>query len=266
MRFKYINTDYHVHTKWSHDIRESGLSFEDYIKIAEKNKINICFLDHYELYYVQNDKNYPFYDNKIVNYLEEVDKVKESYNFALSGLEMDYYADKESEIRNFLDDYGKNFDFIAGAIHETEYGYPITTREKLLKLVARKPIKQIIDDFFDLSEKMIKSKIFKNICHLDTIFRYINVNDIIPTEDCDISDDRVLKLGQLCIKNKISIEYNLSGQKFPINRTFPSDNVINQLKKEGANVFVGSDSHSIVYFENTVFKVKRAYKFLNSIK
>ena len=94
MKFKY--TDYHIHTKWSHDIVNSGPTFEDYCKVAEKNKINICFLDHYELYYIETDKNYPFYDNKIVNYLEEVDKIKENYDFVLSGLEVDYYKDRET--------------------------------------------------------------------------------------------------------------------------------------------------------------------------
>ena len=136
MKFKY--TDYHVHTRWSHDIKDFGPYFEDYIKVAEKNKINICFLDHYELYYIENDKNYPFYgDGKINQYLEEVDKFKENYEYVLSGLEVDYYIDREMELWEFMDDYGKQIDFIAGTLHETEFGYPITTREKLLQLLKK---------------------------------------------------------------------------------------------------------------------------------
>ncbi|GAG54424.1 unnamed protein product, partial [marine sediment metagenome] len=44
-------------------------------------------------------------------------------------------------------------------------------------------------------EKMINSKIFENICHIDVIFRYINENDIEPTKDCNITEERVLELG-----------------------------------------------------------------------
>ena len=113
---------------------------------------------------------------------------------------------------------------------------------------------------------MINSKIFKNICHIDTIFRYINENDIKPTINCDVSEERVLDLGRLCIKNKIAIEYNLSGLKFPINRPFPSKGVVTKLKREGATFFVGSDSHSLEYFENKIPKVQEAYEFLASIK
>ena len=264
MKFKY--TDYHVHTKWSHDIAKFGPSFEDYATIAERNKINICFLDHYELYYIENDKNYPFYANKIEQYLEEIDKIKDNFDFILSGLEVDYYSDYEFQLREFMDDYEKQFDFIAGTLHEPYIGLPVTTRVKLAELLKKKHVKEVVDSFFKLSKKMIESKIFQNICHLDTIFRYINVRDLVPSFDTDVSDERVLNLGRLCIKNNLNIEYNLSGLKFPIGRPFPSKFVITQLKKEGAKIFVGSDSHSINYFRTSISKVKKAYKFLNKIK
>ena len=264
MKFKY--TDYHVHTKWSHDIAKIGPSFEDYARIAEKNKINICFLDHYELYYIENDKSYPFYEGKIEKYLEEIDKIKEVYDFVLSGLEVDYYIDYEIQLMEFMDEFEKQFDFIAGTLHEPYIGLPITTRVKLAELLEKKHVKEVVDSFFKLSKKMIESKIFQNICHLDTIFRYINVKDLVPSFDTDISDERVLNLGKLCIKNNLNIEYNLSGLKFPIGRPFPSKSVITQLKREGAKIFVGSDSHSINYFRTSISKVKKAYKFLNKIK
>ena len=85
------------------------------------------------------------------------------------------------------------------------------------------------------------------------------------TYDCDISDSRVLDLGRLCIKNKIKVELNLSGLRFPVNRTFPSMDVMKQLKKEGVEFFVGSDSHSLDYFKDQIHKVIEAYKLLNPI-
>ncbi|MFX1410172.1 MAG: histidinol-phosphatase HisJ family protein [Promethearchaeota archaeon] len=265
MKFKY--TDYHVHTfPWSVDIKENGPIFEDYIHLAEKSRINVCFLEHFELYYIEMDKTYPFYDDKINDYLEEIDTLKETYDFILGGLEVEYYSDRDIKLREFMDDYGRELDFIAGSIHEWVFNYPITTREKLLQFLERKPMQQIIDEYFEVYEKMINSEIFKNVCHIDTIFRYINNNDIKPDDDCDISDERVLELGRLCIKNKINIEYNLSGLKFPIKHTFPSKEIVRQLKYEGGKFFVGSDSHSIKYFEKQIPKVKEAYNFLNSTK
>ncbi|MHA2288168.1 MAG: PHP domain-containing protein [Promethearchaeota archaeon] len=260
MKFKY--TDYHIHTNWSSDVSEDGPSFKDYIEIAESEEINICFLEHYELYKIERDKTDPFYNNKIDNYLEELDDLKSDYNFILSGLEVEYYRDRETELLEFMDDYEKELDFIGGTLHEWIYHYPITSRAKLVELLDKVQMRKVIDDYFEISRMMIESKIFKNMCHIDTIFRYINENDIKPLDDCDISEERVLNLGMLCIKNKIRIEYNLSGVKFPINRTFPSKDIAEQLKLERAKFFVGSDSHQIEYFRKTIPKVKEAYKFL----
>ena len=261
MRFKY--TDYHVHTKWSHDIAKNGPSFENYAVIAEKNQINICFLDHYELYYIEHDKTYPFFEGKINKYLEEVDQIKETFDFVLSGLEVDYYKEYENKLKEFMDQYENQFDFIAGTVHETDLGLPFTTREKLVKLLQKKDLKAIVDNFFDLTEDLIKSKIFKNICHLDTIFRYINKRDLKPSQDIDISDERILNLGRLCINNDIKIEYNLSGIKYPIGRPFPSKSIITQLIKEGAEIFIGSDSHNLNYFRTIIPMVKEEYNNLN---
>ena len=76
----------------------------------------------------------------------------------------------------------------------------------------------------------------------------------------------MLELGRMCIKNNMRIEYNISGEKFPIGRPFPSKPVISQLVKEGCKFFVGSDSHSLDYFEKQITKVKDAYVYLNQLK
>jgi len=264
MRFKF--TDFHVHTRpYSVDVAEDGPTFIDYIKVAEEYRINICFLEHFELFYVENDKLNPFYGGKVQDYLEKIDQIKETYDFVLGGLEVEYYKDREIQLLEFMDDYERELDFIAGSVHEWIIGYSVTTRDTLLNFLEKKSMREIINEYFETYEMMINSKIFKNVCHIDTIFRYINDNDLKPENNCDISEDRVIELGKLCINNKIKIEYNLSGAKFPIKRPFPSRNVVSFLKKKGAKFFVGSDSHKLDYFEESVSKVKKAYNFLNLI-
>ncbi|MFX1312367.1 MAG: histidinol-phosphatase HisJ family protein [Promethearchaeota archaeon] len=264
MRFKI--TDFHIHTRpYSGDVAEDGPIFNDYIKIAEEQQINVCFLEHFELHYVDNDKLNPFYGGKIQDYLEKIDEIKETYDFVMGGLEVDYYKDKEIELLEFMDDYERELDFIAGSVHEWIIGYPVTEREKLLTFLKKKSMKDIINEYFETFEMMINSKIFRNVCHIDTIFRYINDNDLKPEKNCDISEDRITKLGKMCINNKIKIEYNISGLKFPIQRPFPSREVASLLKKNGAKFFVGSDSHSLDYFEKQIPKLKEAYIFLDLI-
>ena len=168
MRFKF--TDFHVHTRpYSVDVAEDGPTFEDYIIVAEEQQINVCFLDHYELFYVENDKTNPFYNGKIDDYLEDIDIYKETYDFIFSGLEVEYYEDKEIKLMEFMDDYEKELDFIGGSIHEWIIGYPITTIEGLTKLLEKVPMKRIIDHYFEVSKKMINSRINFITIHLKMI-------------------------------------------------------------------------------------------------
>ena len=73
----------------------------------------------------------------------------------------------------------------------------------------------------------------------------------------------MVELGRLCILHDIKIEYNLSGLRFPIGRPFPNKSVIEQLKREGVKIFIGSDSHSIEYFEDMIPVVKKEYRLLD---
>ena len=262
MKYKY--TDHHVHTKWSHDIKENGPVFEDYALIAKQNEINICFLDHYEIYYVKNESSYPFYggEEKLNEYLEEIKKVKKANEHVLSGLEVDYYVDMEEEIGEFLDNHKFDFDFIAGAVHETVYEYPFTTRTKMESLLKKKSQEELISEFFEISRKMIESGLFQNICHIDTIFRFINDNDILPDRDIKDYNNQIYELGEDCINRNIRIEYNLSGLRHPIRRPFPSREMALKLKEAGAKFFIGSDSHSLEAFKINITRVKEAFKWL----
>ena len=162
IKMKFKLTDYHIHTaNWSTDVGENGPNFIDYIKVAESNRINICFLEHFELYHIEIDKSNPFYNDGIQDYLEEIDTLKETYDFILGGLEIQYYKDREIELMEFFDEYGKELDFICGSIHEWINNYPVTTRKHLLKFLEKKPLDKIIDEYFDVSKMMIESKIFK---------------------------------------------------------------------------------------------------------
>jgi HisJ family histidinol phosphate phosphatase len=260
MKFEY--TDYHIHTNYSHDIKENGPSFKDYIQIAEENEINICFLDHYELYYVENDKTYPFYGGRINNYLEDIDNLKEEYDFILSGLELDYYPDREESLQEFMDDFGKELDFIGGSVHEFLYEYPVTSKSLLKNLIQKMSLEEIIETYFHSMEKMIESEIFSNICHIDTVFRYINSSEIKPPKDLRDYETKIVNLGEKCIEKGISVEYNLSGTRFSLGRPFPSFKMMKYLIQKGLNYFVGSDSHSLEYFKSQILNVKKAYEVL----
>lgn len=264
--------DFHVHTKWSLDIPE-GPSPEDYLEEAEKNKIHICFLDHYELVYKNNPKMpegknwtpiWPFEGDNWHKYLEIMDNLKSNYSFVSSGLEVDYYIDKEDELRNFIDDNKNEFDFLVGTVHDAEFCSPITLSEDLQRLIKKYgSFEKVANIYFDIEEQMVKSKIFKAIAHIDTIYRFCG--SFIDRKPEYENNNRIKKIANLCRDNDIWIEYNLSGIRYPIGRPFPNENLITEFRKQGAKIFVGSDSHSVQTFKQFIPEVKRATQTLKNI-
>jgi len=265
------SADLHVHNHWSLDI-PSGPKASEYLEIAEKNKIHIGFLDHYELFYLSNptcpykDKEWiptwPFDEQGWSDYLEEMDSLRSSYPFVSTGLEIDYYADMEPELRNFVEAYGDEFDFLVGSMHELEHWRPVTLPTDLIALVNQMGgFENAVTKYFDLQERMIKTKIFKAVAHIDTIFRYCR--ELVPMKDEYDRFERTKKIIELCIETGTWIEYNLSGWRFPINRPFPAEPFLHEYIPKGAHFYVGSDSHSVADFAEYVPKVQTATKLLN---
>lgn len=266
------DTDFHVHTRWSLDI-PNGPYPEDYLSIAESNKIHIGFLDHYEIFYLKNlecpfkEKKFqpvwPFEGEKWQKYLDEMDQIKSNYSFVSSGLEIDYYPDMEDELRNFVDDYGNEFDLLVGSMHETEHFRPVTLDEDLLELIKKHgSFEEVERVYFELLEKMIKTRIFKAIAHPDTIYRFCK--SVIPFKNSYDSSEYTKKIIDLCIQNDIWVEYNLSGIRHPVGRPFPPENIITESIKRGAKVYVGSDSHSVSFFESFIPEIRKANKLIKS--
>ncbi|MHA1729743.1 MAG: histidinol-phosphatase HisJ family protein [Promethearchaeota archaeon] len=272
------DVDLHVHNKWSLDI-PNGPKAEEYLSIAEENQIHIGFLDHYEIFY---EKEYPcpFPDKKWVpvwpfkgknweRYLEEMDELRINYSFVSTGLEIDYYPDLEDELRNFIDDYGNEFDLLVGSLHELEHFRPVTLPSDLRALIKKHgSFEDVIGIYYNLLENMIKSKIFNAIAHIDTIYRYVG-SSFIPMEDEYKNSEYkgyTRQIIDLCIEEGVWIEFNLSGYRYPIGRPFPPRQMIEEFGKKGAKIFIGSDSHKIETFQHFIPKIKETNKLIRSLQ
>jgi HisJ family histidinol phosphate phosphatase len=272
-----FDVDLHVHNRWSLDIPQ-GPHPEEYMELAEKNKIHIGFLDHYEVIY-QKNLECPFEDKKWVpidtfagdnwnKYLEELDDLKNNYSFVSTGLEIDYAPEDEGELSDFIKEYGSTFDFFVGTLHELERFRPVTLESDLRALIKKHgSFEAIVKIYFDLQEKMIKSGLFTAIAHIDTIYRYCG--SIIPRIDQYQNSEfggYTQRIIELCIKNNIWIEYNLSGFRYSLNRPFPPEKMVKKYSKLGAKFFVGSDCHTIPTFNRFVPKIKEANALLRSLQ
>ncbi|MCP4762887.1 MAG: hypothetical protein GY870_14000 [archaeon] len=269
------DVDLHIHTCWSLDIPK-GPKPEDYLNIAEENKIHIGFLDHYEILY-QNTSLDEFPPHKkwiqstplddISKYLEKMDELKSNYSFISSGVEIDYYPYLEDELRNFVDDFGKEFNLLVGSMHEIEPFRPVTLVDDIRELIKKYgSFKTVVDNYFDLEERMIKTGIFKAIAHPDIIFRFCGI-DFIPMKDEYLkTHERTEKIAQLCKEEDVWMEMNLSGYRFDVNRPFPPISSVKEFLQKGVKMYIGSDVHSVAQMEFIKPKIHEMNDLMRSIQ
>lgn len=111
-----IKTDYHLHSKFSHDGKST---MEEHIKNAIKIGLNqICFTEHYDIY--DGLKNNTLQTINVKNYVENFQKYKEAYKNQIDlklGIEIGLQPDLKETISQMVKQYP--FDFIIGSSHIT---------------------------------------------------------------------------------------------------------------------------------------------------
>lgn len=246
--------DLHLHTNWSID-NPRGPNMQDYIPIAEKHRMHIGFADHFEfLYYDTGDQRYgpwKLNPNTVDAYLEEVDRARERYPRLTSGLEIDFYPQRLCQLQDFCDKYRKDFDFLIGSVHEIQDFYPITLRPQFTELIEKQGLPQIITKYFQLERDLVQSDIFDAIAHPDVVFRFLPPEVAEEFPDA-VNNTPTIELGQLCIQHNLLMEVNTSGLRYEWHQTLPNEVVVNHLLAQGVQFFVGSDSHSLQDFENSI--------------
>ncbi len=250
--------DNHVHTCWSLDI-PSGPKFEDYIPLVERERIDINFLDHLEVALFH--ENVPLKEGTINKYLEAFDLARSRCAHLSVGFEVDYYPDKEAEIAQFLDSYRKDVDLIVGAVHEIAPLQPITVPVHLRNLLKSKSFNELINKYFECERKMVESGLFDAIAHPDVIFRFCG--DIVENQTSYANHPFLLELGDMCKQRNIRVELNVRGLLYPCRRSFPDIPVVDTFLKNGVQMFVGSDSHSVEDLQRQIQWIKQANSFID---
>jgi len=241
--------DYHIHTQ--HSIDAEG-SISEYCERAVKLGLReICITNHCELDPLRNDSfirfnnhREPFTRENLLLLQDEVLREKTIFkNSGLDvkfGLEIGYYDGIESRVAELIDDM--SFDFLLGSIHCLDHICIDSSHECSLYFTNHTASK-LLDNYFQAVEKLIKSKLFDAIGHLDVYKKY--GLDFYGGEINTLPDGVLKRTFQLMEENAVALEINTAGLR-RIHEYYPSPSILHYAQVEGlTRITIGSDAHRV---------------------
>jgi histidinol-phosphatase (PHP family) len=223
--------DYHLHTLFCN--HASG-SMEQYIRsAAELGLEEICFLDH--LTVQAAEKGLSMTVKEIPYYFQAVRVLKQKYRQTLRikvGLEIDFNPDHTGLFQEVAGTYA--FDVIATGLHFPG-GMDVVSRRSAWGF-GEKDTDDVYGRYFEALEKMLDHTYFDVICHVDLVKKFGRK----PSRSFDGEVDEILSK----IKEKnLTVEVNTSGFNHPIQKPYPSLDIIRKCHEKGISITLGSDAH-----------------------
>jgi len=207
---------------------------EEYVLLAiERGMTEICFTDHIPLP-GDLDPDHRMAHEEVEPYLEQIALLDRKYKeiSILRGIEVDYIEGLETYIEDFLKTY--HFDMVIMAVHfighweGEQWVFNFDYSEETLPRQYK--------DYFDALYRGIITGLFDVLAHLDLVKRPGYPVMRSNRDDVENILDEVKKQG-------MSIEFNTSGLRKPINETYPSMEILKLAVKKGIPITMSSDSH-----------------------
>ncbi len=221
--------DYHIHTYLCGHAEGKPI---EYVKEAERKGISeIGFSDH-----IMVDKWRPEYAMKltqVVDYIRLVENVEKESSIPVKlGAEVDYFPDKEKEIRVLLEEFA--FDYVIGSVHFLDDW--VIDDPRYIRGYYQRDINEIYRHYFSLIEKMVSSGLFDIVGHFDLVKKF----GFRPT--VNVMSEIIAALDKIRM-NGLCIEVNTSGLEKPAKEVYPGEKILNICWRMEIPVTLGSDSH-----------------------
>lgn len=226
--------DLHTHTTYSdgrlmhrmasaaekHGLQEIG--FADHANVSERQAmIDTKYRNGFNL-----DKTY---DRR----LEAIEELRKEKNVSIyNAVEMDYDPRDEKEIKAFFTE--KDFDYTLGSVHHLE-DVNIHVRDYFANKTEKKR-RQLVKDYFDKLEKMIRSEMFDIASHIDLFERNPHLEGFATEED-------YRKIAEAFKNSKTIPEINAGRALRGLEELHPTSNFREILVQENISFTAGTDSH-----------------------
>jgi histidinol-phosphatase (PHP family) len=168
------------------------------------------------------------------------------------GIEMDYYPNRENEIKGKIESYesliGRPFDLVLGSIHDIRGGF-FSNKLQAVSFFKSRDIISIYHEYFELATNAVQSRLFDIIAHPDLIKKYtFELSPPVPFESYNSAVDSFITA---LTKFGVGIELNSKGLKRPIKEAYPSMNFLElyltRTRSLGTDpiITLGSDAHKV---------------------
>ena len=220
-------TDYHMHSKYS-DGRSAP---EDYIVPAlAAGLCEIGFSEHLTLFKDLEDWNMnPVNISPYISHLETLRENTSNIKIKI-GLEVDFFAGKEKEIREYLAPIP--LDYIIGSVHYLGE----RTVDVGPEFYEGRSIDRLFESYFESVITAVASGLFDIIGHCDLIriYGYKPVSDLNPL---------YRKLAKTMKEHNVAFEVNTNGRNRPLADFYPDRRFLHIFREENVPVCVNSDAH-----------------------
>ena len=226
-------------------------SMDEFIKIAIQKGVSIYgFSDHnpmeFDKKYRMDYEEMEIYENWITNLQTKYPQIK-----ILKGYEVDFTPiickDKNDRV------FSRNIDYLIGSVHFLDnWGFD---NPEFLSEWNNRDIDEIYKEYFETIEKLVESRLFDIVGHLDLI----KVFNFKPTQDIKQFAKKAI---EIIADNKLVIEINSAGIRKKVGEFYPSIPLLEMIKNYNIDITFGSDAHS----PNQVgFYLKEAYQIAKQI-
>lgn len=151
------------------------------------------------------------------------------------GIEADYFVGQEHELQTLLKKY--NWDYVIGSVHFVDgWGFD---NPQTANLFEQFDLKELYTQFFETVEKMIQSKLFDFVAHLDNL-KVFNRR----VEDESFNQYWYQRIAKALVKEGIATEVNAGlYYRYPVKECCPAPSFLQILAEHGVPITLSSDSH-----------------------
>lgn len=259
LKYPLGSIDTHLHSRISCD---SEMGMQAACRQALKQGFKaLIFTEHAD--FDPADQGYGYYDDR--KYNEDLSEARVAMGRSLNiykGVEITYQPQFRQKILDFIHQH--QFDFTIGSVHKVGKD-DISWPELAKKYYGQVEEEQAYGEYFQEVEKLIDSRLFDCLGHLDLCKRYghINYGPLVYRK----YEKSYKKLLKRLIQTDMMLEINTSGLRQQVKETFPPyPAVLEYLKMGGIRIGLGSDAHRIQDIGHGFGKVLQGIPQLSKIK